>query len=561
MDETLNGKHITFYARVGYYYNSDNLIVGYMTDRYDASTFTAVRTLSISRSHSKYTIDFGEYEGDPRYIAIKSGITSSSYSLYIDDIVVYSGTVPESNLDTDNGNAGDIAIPQDISISANITAGEITIVEGELTIAEGGTLTCDDINVVGGSLTIAEGGQLICANSVPATVKKSITASTASKDGEGWYTIASPVHTDSYNYVAIGSETTVNLTADDYDMFYYDETASKWRNQKANGGAAGFTQMNAGQGYLYRNSGNELSFVGNTNQGDVSVSLTYTSGQGSLAGFNLIGNPYPHSIAKGSGQAIDHANLASGFYTITNAGAWTSCTDGDEIKANQGLLVQATAETSLTISDVNYVAAAKANNDKIQFSVKNAQYSDVAYALFDKGVGLNKIDHRNPEIPMLYISQDDGNFAIAMMSDDTKTFNLNFKAMTMGQYTIRAKAEGDFSYMHLIDRLTGTDTDMLLDGEYTFLASPTDSDGRFIVRLDYSAGGETSGDDIFAYQSGDDIIVSGEGELQMFDITGRMVMNATVNGVQTFGKPETAGVYVLRLVGNEMRTQKVVVSR
>ncbi len=258
--------------------------------------------------------------------------------------------------------------------------------------------------------------------------------------------------------------------------------------------------------------------------------------------------------------------LVLGYYALQSDGTWLTKTNSDAIGVNQAVLVQvqeAAGGKQLEIKDRTAAPApaAKANNDKIQFSVKNAQYSDVAYALFDKGVGLNKIDHRNPEIPMLYISQDDGNFAIAMMSDDTKTLNLNFKAMTMGQYTIRAKAEGDFSYMHLIDRLTGTDTDMLLDGEYTFLASPTDSDGRFIVRLDYSAGGETSGDDIFAYQSGDDIIVSGEGELQMFDITGRMVMNATVNGVQTFGKPETAGVYVLRLVGNEMRTQKVVVSR
>jgi hypothetical protein len=61
---------------------------------------------------------------------------------------------------------------------------------------------------------------------------------------------------------------------------------------------------------------------------------------------------------------------------------------------------------------------------------------------------------------------------------------------------------------------------------------------------------------IFAYQSGNDIIVSGEGELQVFDVMGRMVITQHVNGVQTFEKPSQTGVYILRLNG---MSQKIVV--
>ena len=63
-------------------------------------------------------------------------------------------------------------------------------------------------------------------------------------------------------------------------------------------------------------------------------------------------------------------------------------------------------------------------------------------------------------------------------------------------------------------------------------------------------------DEVFVYQNGDDIIVSGNGELMVFDVMGRLVMNKRVNGVQTVEKPSQTGVYIFRL--NE-KTQKIVV--
>ena len=61
---------------------------------------------------------------------------------------------------------------------------------------------------------------------------------------------------------------------------------------------------------------------------------------------------------------------------------------------------------------------------------------------------------------------------------------------------------------------------------------------------------------VFAYQSGNDIIVSGEGELQVFDVMGRLVMNQHINGVQTVEKPSQTGVYIFKL--ND-KTQKIMV--
>ena len=96
--------------------------------------------------------------------------------------------------------------------------------------------------------------------------------------------------------------------------------------------------------------------------------------------------------------------------------------------------------------------------------------------------------------------------------------------------------------------------DMLLDGEYSFIASPSDNDARFIVKLGYNANNNAE-NDIFAYQNGNDILVNGEGELQVFDVMGRMIVNQHVNGVQTINV-NAQGVYIFKL--NE-QTQKIVV--
>ena len=411
------------------------------------------------------------------------------------------------------------------------------------------------------NLIIEDGGQLIVNNrGVKATFKKSIEAATptAKTTEGGWYSIASPV-----NNVAISSVTNLVDNADHslrYNLYRYDEPSSFWQAYHTTN-HADFTTLANGQGYLYRNNGMELSFSGEVNHGEVVVNLTNSATNNELKGFNLIGNPFGHNIYKGSGAAIDNNNLSEGFYYLTNNGAWQAGDGAKAITPKMGVLVQVTGEApevTLTISDNNSQPNTRYANDNLQFIVSNNEYQDVAYAKFSKGYGLNKISHRNSEVPMLYIPQNGERYAIAMMSDNTEMFALNFKAATMGRYTLSYKAEGEFSYLHVIDRLTGDDVDMLLEGEYSFTASPKDNESRFIVRLAYKPDYSNEGNEVFVYQNGDDILVSGEGELQVFDATGRLVRNMSINGAKSLNI-STQGVYIFRLVGNEVKTQKIVV--
>ncbi|MBO4372311.1 MAG: T9SS type A sorting domain-containing protein, partial [Bacteroidales bacterium] len=330
-----------------------------------------------------------------------------------------------------------------------------------------------------------------------------------------------------------------------------------WENYRNASYSASFTTLEKGRGYLYRNASDlTIAMTGDINVEDFTYDVTKT-GTGEYAGFNLIGNPYTHDIYKGTAITNGTSELSIGFYYLEpSTGKWAKGKDNSTaIAPNQGILVQVDGTGNINMVNTNSNGGAKSNNDYIMLSVANSQYSDEAYAWFDKGIGLNKIEHRNSEIPMLYINQNDENFAIATMSDETQSFNLNFKAATMGKYTLSYKAKGEYNYLHVIDRLTGEDVDMLLEDEYSFIGAPTDNDNRFIVKLCYNANSNATVNDIFAYQSGSDIIVNGEGELQIFDVTGRKVATQHVNGVETINV-QLQGVYIFKL--NE-KVQKIVV--
>lgn len=435
----------------------------------------------------------------------------------------------------------------------------ITVPDGKkLEITGTGSL----ISPVAENLIIEEGGQLIIPNNatVAATFIKNVPEKTSKEvKVTGWELISSPtynVHNDGNPYENFSAVDNLE-DASGYLLYKYDEKERYWRSSQTTGHE--YDKLYVAQGYLYGNStGTAIEFTGNVNSAaSYLVDLSYNEKDSDkLAGFNMIGNPFSHEIAWSNGVTLTGGSISDGYYKIDGEGfSATLCTEN--IAPLQGILVKANATgQSVTFNNVMPVAKGeKANHDNIMFKVKNSECSDVAYALFDKGYGLNKISHRGDMVPMIYIPQNGENYAIAMMDDNTNSFNLNFEAKTTGNYTLSFKTKGEFNYLHVIDRLTGEDIDMLVEGEYSFVGSPQDDNNRFIVRLGYLPNYDDNGEDTFAYQNGSDIVVSGEGELQIFDVMGRKVASITINGVETVNIP-TQGVYIMKL--NE-KTQKIVV--
>ena len=103
---------------------------------------------------------------------------------------------------------------------------------------------------------------------------------------------------------------------------------------------------------------------------------------------------------------------------------------------------------------------------------------------FGEGKGVKKICLNENE-DFLCIAQDEIIYAVAFV-ENQGALSLNFHANANGLYTISFEAESNhLTHLHLIDQLTGKDTDLLANPTYTFEANPQDDPNRF--KLLYSS--------------------------------------------------------------------------
>ena len=473
-------------------------------------------------------------------------------------------------------------------IEGDVTANTISFSgEGCLYISNGATLTAEIINNDDPvRLVIEDGAQVITTSeNVEATVKKNTVKET-------WYLISSaidnPYIEDKTNVIT--TEVPTNDPPITYDLYRFNEAASlQWENFRADHGD--FTKFTNGRGYLYRHAiilGYTIIMEGTLNVGNrvgggeydtiriIKYPLSY-AGTNELKGFNIIGNPYSHNITKGDANAniLNEDLLEEKYYVLEersvgeeNVLDWYLNEDGTAIPPMTGVLVQAKKAGDVTITNIlpkpeaeptpdPSKGAKKVEKRNLWFTVANSSYMDEACVEFKEGHGLNKIERMNENAPMLYVNYNGEDFASVDMNPEEKAFNLDFEAKTTGYYTLSVKPQGDYSYLHLIDKVAGEDIDLLKDDEYTFIGMAGDNADRFIVRLALSENSESPENSTFAYQTGNEIVVSGEGELQVFDVTGRKVATQHVNGVGTWHAASVQnGVYILKM-GD--KTQKIVI--
>ena len=170
-------------------------------------------------------------------------------------------------------------------------------------------------------------------------------------------------------------------------------------------------------------------------------------------------------------------------------------------------------------------------------------------------------------------------YQIAFTKAGTKRVPVHFMAYKDGVFTMRwSTLNANFGYLHLIDNIMGVDIDCLTEKEYAFVGTTEDYTSRFVLVFDPTEDeeepvepepepeddGSGTGVSIFAFQINDQLMVNGEGTLQMFDIQGRCLLEkGTVGAQSAVSLPRVAnGVYVLRLIkGQEVKTQKIVINK
>ena len=363
----------------------------------------------------------------------------------------------------------------------------------------------------------------------------------------GWVLIASPIGTVNPEYVN-------HMCSNNFDLYRFNQAATlEWENWKAAGDEHFHFDLEPGRGYLYANSEDvTLIFSGIPYSGNGEVTLNLTEGA-EFAGWNLVGNPF----------AVG-ATLSQPYYRMNEQGsALKTETESTSVAAMEGVFVNADGEgQSVTFTaqtrGSKQAATAQAN---IMVVGGDGTLVDNAIVRFDGGQTLEKFSLRQGSTK-LYIPQGGKDYAIAM-SDGQGEMPVNFKANKNGQYTITVNLEGvKLDYLHLIDNMTGADVNLLANPSYTYDARTTDYASRFKLVFASVCEDADGDNETFAFISNGNLIVNGEGTLQVVDMMGRVVhavgLSQCGSRITTTGM--TPGVYVLRLIdGDNVRTQKIII--
>ncbi len=519
----LNGTFALWARAQNANYPAEHFGIYVSTSNTDATSFTMIDewTLSDGNWH-QYSVDLSTYTGQAGYIAVRHFNCTDQVALIVDD---FSLTVPETP---------PVAANVYVRLKAGLDAGEYA----------GETMT---VSVGGQSHTVALSGCVDMGWDI------SVAAG-------GWYALSTPVHDNGGTDLALTSVT--NLTNAGYDLFRYNEEDGTWENQKNH---TDFTAFERGRGYIYRRAaGATLTLTGLPNVGNVSgYTLPYGCGDNSLKGFNLVGNPYPHTITRSQLAGP----LAEGYYALQADGTWLART-AEAIGVGQAVLVQATQAGTLAVNERDVSGTKSGSAATLAFTLSSGGFTDVAYALLvpssegwsktgvcTNGEGLKKIAHLNAEAPSLSIPIEGDDYAIATINAEAEAFPLTLRGVE-GEYALGAT--GEMEYLHLIDLAEGVDIDLLRRPTYTFKHSGNQAiTDRFLVRL------RPDGDEApFAYQNGNSIVVNGIGTLQVFDVMGRLLLTQEINSqFPILNSQFPTGVYLFRLVGDEPKTQKIVIKK
>ena len=371
-----------------------------------------------------------------------------------------------------------------------------------------------------------------------------VTEQTFTKEIEGYaedsighyYLIASPIG-------EVDPENVTHMLENSFDLYYFNQSSDlEWINYE---GTDGNYNLLPGKGYLYANSGDvTLTFTGFPYYGDGEVTLAYDA-NARFAGWNLVGNPFANT-----------AYIDREFYVMNEFGTEIITGEGNSVEAMEGIFVVAETDGETMIfstEEPNRGASLTMN-----ITQNRGAAIDRAIVRFGEESTLPKfmLNENNTKV---YISQDNKDYAVVSVNSDMGEMPVSFKAAKNGTYTLSfSNEEVSFSYLHLIDNLTGVDVDLLETPSYSFDAKTTDYATRF--KLVFATGNAT--DDSFVFFSNGNWVINNDGKaiVQVVDVTGRILKSEQMEGSYSMSINAAPGVYMFRLIsGNDVKVQKVVV--
>lgn len=372
----------------------------------------------------------------------------------------------------------DVILRHDAVISINLITGRNIIANANSITFEGDPKP---------TLTIEDGNQLLLNTNIDQpdviTVKKTIIGYAGTKDQ--YYLISTPAHwAGTYN-----PNNGIITTESDYDLYDFDPAASdglEWRNYKAQ-----TFSMGQSDGYLYANAADvQLRFTGeirNNRENYTINNMSYdVQNEYAFNGWDLSGNPFTCNVYLTSdSQTMAYYRMnaeGTGFEAVTSV-----------IKPMEGFFLRNTVNgesvvlsrtaPSKGVRCLNLVLSQEA---ALMDGVSTSSTTlDNAIIRFDEGNTLEKLMFREGS-SKIYMTVEGKDYAV-VNAGQMGELPINFKAESNGSYTLSFTNEDvEFSYLHLIDNLTGEDVDLksgasTSSAAYTFDALTSDDVNRFML--------------------------------------------------------------------------------
>ena len=408
---------------------------------------------------------------------------------------------------------------------------------------------------------------------------------------------------------------------DGFDFYSYSEPNCHWVNFKREGKTGLFDHwrqdadpddhrhhqikytnektLTPGRGYMMAIGQESMLMAdGVLNNGDITNdSITFSSGlwgsQALLMGCNLIGNPYQSYldfsafVAGNSGLIEDNAYYvidadAQGYITYPNDGSGNPVYASRYIHPHQGFFVRVTSETDLTFTNAmreagtNVSLSSNFRDERLDYPLVNLLCYDgdgkrdlttVEIARPETG-GAHKMKGLRLGNALIYAHFENSDYQALFAPEGVSEVPVRFEVFEDGVFTMKwSMYNGDFHYVHLIDNLTGADIDLLNAEEYKFEGHSSDYISRFklvfqVTGIDEPEPEPAEGYAHFAFLFGEELIVTGEGTFQLFDLNGRCLLSTRLAGEQSsVPLPSLSkGMYLLRLTGNQQtQVQKMVI--
>ena len=139
-------------------------------------------------------------------------------------------------------------------------------------------------------------------------------------------------------------------------------------------------------------------------------------------------------------------------------------------------MVKANAEGQTVTLNPQVGQKTETNDAYLYFSVGNEKVC----INMDEGVSMPLMDSKISSFS-LYFTRDQQSYVMLVL-DHASVVELNYLVKHSGEYTLKMEAQSlDLDYLHLLDKHTGTEVDLLASPSYTFKAQTGDDASRFLL--------------------------------------------------------------------------------